>query len=91
MCCNVAREQLFRHATTEKYFSESCYSKPNLDCNYTFPNDLTPNGILFGAKSIGNVYIESKFSLIEQHSEYIFMCVRSASVRRAKSENDTKA
>ena len=28
-------------------------SKPNLDCNYTFPIYLEPNGISFGAKSIG--------------------------------------
>ena len=26
--------------------------KPNLDCNYTFPIDLTPNGIKFDIKSI---------------------------------------
>ena len=32
--------------------SESCYIKPNLDCDYTFLIDLAPNGISFGAKSI---------------------------------------
>jgi len=29
--------------------------KPNLDFNYTLPTDLAPNGIPFGAKSIGKV------------------------------------
>jgi len=33
--------------------SESCSSKPNLDCNYHFPIDLAPNEIPIGAKSIG--------------------------------------
>ena len=27
---------------------ESCWLKPNLDCNYTFPIDLAPNWIQFG-------------------------------------------
>ena len=40
---------------TPKIFSESCYSKPNLECNYTFPIDLARIGIPFGAKSIGKV------------------------------------
>ena len=33
--------------------SESCEIKPNLDCNYTFPIDLVPNGISFSTRSIG--------------------------------------
>ena len=43
---------------------ESCYIKPNLDCNYTFPMDLKPNGIPFGAKSNGKVILQSKIDLI---------------------------
>ena len=31
---------------------------PNLHCNYTLPIDLAPNGIPFGDKSIGKVYIK---------------------------------
>jgi len=38
--------------------------KSNLDCNYPFLIDLTPNGILFGGKSIGNWQLQSKFGLI---------------------------
>jgi len=40
-------------------------SKPNLDCNYTFPIDLEPNGISFHAKSIGKGELQSKFGLNE--------------------------
>ena len=47
-----------------KIFSESCYIKPNLDCNYHFQIDLAPSGTPFGAKSIGKVYLQSKFNLI---------------------------
>ena len=36
-------------------FSDTCKSKPDLDCNYTFPIDLVPNGTPFGDKSIGKV------------------------------------
>ena len=32
-------------------FLEFSQSEPYLDCNYTFPIDLAPNGIAFGAKS----------------------------------------
>ena len=35
-----------------KSIFESCI-KPNLDCNYTFTIELTPNRIQFGVKSIG--------------------------------------
>ena len=37
--------------------------------------DLAPNGRLFGAKSIGKVYLQSKFVLIEPDSEKISPCV----------------
>ena len=42
---------------TDKYFPNHLNPKPN------FPIDLTINGILFGAKSIGKVYLQSKFGL----------------------------
>ena len=35
--------------------------KSNLDCNYTFPIDLVPNRITFGAKSIGKMLLQTKF------------------------------
>ena len=42
--------------------------KPNLDCNYIFPIDLAPKVILFCAKSIGKVLLQSKLCLISQDS-----------------------
>ena len=36
----------------EKLVFQSCYIKPNLDCNHTFSIDLLSNGIPFGDKSI---------------------------------------
>ena len=47
---NVARLSRVKHAVD--FFSESCYSKSNLDCNYTFLIDLAPNGIPYDVKSI---------------------------------------
>ena len=35
--------------------TNASFCRHNWDCNYTFPIDLTPNGIPFGAKSIGKV------------------------------------
>ena len=49
--------------------------KPNLDCNYRFPTDLAPNRILFGARSVGKVYLQSKFGLILPSSENISLCM----------------
>ena len=47
--------------TQSEVFSESCQSKPNLNCNYIFPIDWALNGIPFGAKSIAkdseNIYL----------------------------------
>ena len=48
------------HLNTEKWFSESCQMKPNLDCNYTFLIDLTPNGIPCSAESIATVWLQSE-------------------------------
>ena len=42
-------------STLGEIFSESCKYKPNLDFIYTFLIDLAPNGIPFGANSVGNV------------------------------------
>ena len=52
--------------------SEAFSSK--LDCNYTFPIDLAPNGIPFGVKSIGVVLLQSCSGLDRQDRENI--CVR---------------
>ena len=41
--------------TYREIFSQSCWIKPNLDCNYTFPIDLAPKGILFDVKSMGKI------------------------------------
>ena len=38
--------------TQSEVFSESCQSKPNLNCNYIFPIDWAPYRILFGAQSV---------------------------------------
>ena len=38
-----------------KIFSESYFSKLNLDCNYNSPIALAQNGICFGAEFIGKV------------------------------------
>ena len=43
------------HSLHGEIFSESWYSKTNLDCNYSIPIDLEPNGIPFGTKTIGKV------------------------------------
>ena len=50
---------ILEQISDEKIFSESCYIKPNLYCNYTFPIDSATNGITFGGKSIGAVLIRS--------------------------------
>ena len=47
-----------------QFFSESCWTKSNLDCNYTFPIDFEPIWIPFGAKLIWNWYLQFKFALI---------------------------
>ena len=39
----------------QKSFLKSCYIKRNVDCNHTFPTELTPNGIPSGLESIGKV------------------------------------
>ena len=41
-----------RACHTEKD-SKSFQIKQNLDCNYTFPVDLAPTEMMFGAKTIG--------------------------------------
>ena len=58
---------MFRFEMTEKrdnLTTECYYINPNLDCTYTFPIDLVPNGINFRDESIGKVYLQFKFSLI---------------------------
>ena len=41
--------------THREIILESFYSKPNLCCYYPFPIDLTPIGIMIGAKYIGKL------------------------------------
>ena len=40
---------------TEKWTCSTCWTKPNLDCYYTFPFDLASSGISYDAKSIGKM------------------------------------
>ena len=47
----LKRMNLFSCAHKE-IFSESCQIKPNLDRYYTYPIDLAPNRIAFGAIAI---------------------------------------
>ena len=48
---SLTRNKLIYHNYTHReIFSEFGNSKPNLDCKYTFPIDLAPTGIPFGAK-----------------------------------------
>ena len=37
------------------------FNRLNLNCNYTFPIDLAPNGIASSAKSIGKLYLQCTF------------------------------
>ena len=47
---------IFSRIGTQRYFFRNLVNpKPNLDCNYTIPIDLAPNGVPFGAKSIEKV------------------------------------
>ena len=39
-------------------FLNFCWIKPNFYFNYTFPIDLTPNGILFSIKSVGILLLQ---------------------------------
>ena len=56
----------------EKYFSDSCYIKPNLDCNYIFPMDLAPSGI----KSIVEALLQIKFRSIQQDLSFHSACIQ---------------
>ena len=51
-------------STHSENFSESCLSKLNLDCNYTFPIDSAPNGIPLGVTSIGNLIDHIQMEII---------------------------
>ena len=46
------------HPQCSNVHTQKCFlnlvKKPNLDCNYSFPIDLAPNGFPFGAKSVKN-------------------------------------
>ena len=44
--------------------SESWQIKPYFECDHTFSINWLPNGILFSAKSIGKVSLQSKFGLV---------------------------
>ena len=41
------------HNIHREIYYESFQIKQNLNCNYTFPIDMAPCGIFYGAKSIG--------------------------------------
>ena len=50
-----ANKFLLIQSDIQKWLSESCQIKPYLDFDRTFPIYLTPNSILFCAKSIGKL------------------------------------
>ena len=52
------------HTTHRQIISESGYSKPILDLNYSFPMDLARIGSPIGAKSIKKWLLQSKFGLV---------------------------
>ena len=62
-------------ATHRELDFSSCEIIPILDCNYTFPIDLIPNGISFVAKSIRKVYLQSKFVSNLQDLKPSSLCV----------------
>ena len=72
----------------KEIFPESCVAKPNLDCKYTFSIDLAPNGIHFGAKSIGKVQLQSKFGLDTHYSGNISLRGVTRNTITQKSCND---
>ena len=43
----------------KKQRKESCWIQQKLNCNNTLRIDFSPNGILFGAQSIGKVWVQS--------------------------------
>ena len=69
-----------------KIFLETYQIKPNLDCNYTFPIDLTSNEILFDAKLIGIMRFQSKFGLNQQYSEKKILTVWNISSEKLNSK-----
>ena len=49
-----------------------------MNCDYNFAIGLAPNGILYGAKSIGNnigLLLQSKFGSIKKYSKLSYGCV----------------
>ena len=51
--CHFIQKRIILHS--DKFISESCYIKLNLDRDYTFPINLEPNGIPFDSNSIGKM------------------------------------
>ena len=69
--------------------SESCKTKPNLDCDYTFPIGVASNWVPFSAKSIGKMQLQSKFGLNQQNSEvdsYVFLRMQFCQKGRGRCE-----
>ena len=64
-----AMQELIIACTEKSVLTLVDYS--NLGFNNTYSIDVAPNGILFGAKSIGKVQLKSKFGLGLQDSEKI--------------------
>ena len=49
----MLKEKTNRQFSWREIFSEPCQIELEMDCNCTSPIDLAPNGVLFGANSIG--------------------------------------
>ena len=57
-----------------------CWIETNFDCNLTFLVDLAPNGIPFGATPIGELWLQSKFNLIQNDSEIEILLISYVSL-----------
>ena len=53
---------------TDKWTFKSCLIELNLDCSFTFPIALAPDGNIYSIKSIGKVYLSSRLGFIQQDS-----------------------
>ena len=65
-CCVINSGFVSSEIHAEKYFLNIFKFKQNLDYDYSFSIDLDTNWILFCTKSIGKLWLQSKFDLINK-------------------------
>ena len=51
----------------EMWIYKSCQIESNLDCDYTFPIDLPPNGIPFGGKLVDGIFFAQNLLIFFMH------------------------